>query len=152
MGYSFTIGEGAFVETIEDGEPYSRWEVPEVRLSTAPVFDNDSLTGNSNSRHPSYTGWYEFCKKAGFEIFNLFYTTPRGHTGEGTLIPRHPGGAKLEQKHLDVIRKVRIEREKLGLVPGFADGQDYVLARLMWLEFWIDWALTNCKNPIFKNT
>jgi len=33
-------------------------------------------------------------------------------------------------------------------VRGFMDPKfDDVLARLIWLEFWIEWSLNNCKNP-----
>ena len=152
MGYSFKIGNGKFVTYSDDGETYSRWEVENVHLENAPVFENDSLTGNSNSRHPSYTGWHDFCTQAGEEVFNLFYVSPRGHHGPGTLIPDHPGGAKLEQKHLEIIKNARIRRENIGGKPGFNDDQDYTLARLMWLEFWIEWALNNCENPMFVNS
>lgn len=35
MGYSFTIGNGTWLETDEDGETWARWEVPGVSLDSA---------------------------------------------------------------------------------------------------------------------
>jgi hypothetical protein len=74
------------------------------------------------------------------------------------IIASHPGYSVLTNDDLAIVKSARIEREKLGKEPGFWDndnvdnGKDPILARLLWLEFWIDWALTNCKIPILENT
>jgi hypothetical protein len=34
---------------------------------------------------------------------------------------------------------------------GFKDGQDFHGARLVWLEWWVRWALDNCKVPVIYN-
>lgn len=149
MGYSFTIGNGVMVK---HSDMFSRWEVEDVELASAPRFDDDEMTGRSNSRSPSYSGWESFCRAAGSSVFNLFYRTPDGHTGEGTLIPEHPGAAKIEQKHVDVIAAALEACKKRGTVAGFREGQDSTLARLMWLHFWFNWAVENCENPMIQNT
>lgn len=153
MGYSFTIGEGRFVRDVYGEDVWEHFVADSVHLDEAPVFDLDGMTGNGNSRHPSYSGWFDFCKDAGSQVFDLFYNTPRGHTGQGTLIPEHPGACVIEQKHLDAVDTAIYHRKKISNRPaGFRDDQDATLARLMWLEFWFRWALANCKNPMFINT
>lgn len=131
-------------------EPY----VPEVRLENAPTFPNDEMTGNSNNRHPGYSQWAEFCRKAG--LYNLFFN-------EDGLMNEHPGHAALTQKHADVIQLALMRWEKIfpNSVPGFGgycptEGDDEVaydgiLARLLWLNFWVQWAVKNCENPAIYN-
>lgn len=152
MGYCFRIGDGIQTNTVEDGEIISQIDVLEVSLKDAPVFEFDELTGNSNIRSPSYTGWFEFCKDAGNDIFSLFYNSPNGMTGIGTLIPIHPGFANITKKHYGVIKNAMERRMKFGNEAGFSEGQDFTLARLIWLEFWFRWALENCKNPGIQNS
>jgi hypothetical protein len=79
---------------------------------------------------------------------------------ETPLIADHPGAVPLLPGDLEYVRAARIRREQTngGRPPGFWEddgtdnGNDHTLARLLWLEFWIDWALDNCEVPIIQNT
>ncbi len=168
MGYSITIGNAVPVHSKEYGELSARWCVEGVRLPDAPTFPNDDMTGDSNGRHPSYSGWAEFCREAGGDINHLFYgSDPQAGGG---LLERHPGCVPLTQEHLDVVRAALARRRKSSSKePGFAgepiyeagkftgrfvdeDRYDGILARLIWLEFWMAWALANCETPAIENT
>lgn len=170
MGYTFKIGQlVTSMETYEDedelGNPimseYESHDVESMMLDDAPEFPNDEMTGKSNSRSPSYSTWSNFCKDTG--IYGLFYTVG-GHLQGG-----HPGYIDITQQMVDHI-KFRLDewQEASTLPPGFEgfpihdpfvgewvtpdEGKyDYTLARLMWLHFWTDWALKNCKQPVIVN-
>lgn len=161
MGYSFHIGNAVLETYDEDGEHWERWEVSSHTHPDAPVFPNDSMTGNSNSRHPSYRGWSHFCKEA--NIYDFFYNH------NGNLHCGHPGTMFLKPQHLEYIQNALSKyREIATKPPGFEgyperndlniletpdEGKyDGTLARLIWLEFWIRWALENCENPGIQNT
>lgn len=149
MGYHIAIGELADVEFPE--EDCFNYRVKEANSPFAPQFGPlDRLSGQTNSRYPSYSGWECFCKEAG--IHDLFYNRKTG------LIRNHPGYERLNRRHLLKIREAMEYREaKVGLPPGFVMNGigplevDPILARLMWLEFWINWALKNCRNPVILN-
>ena len=171
MGYNLTIGNAR----LNYDKEYNTLTVEAEGTShpSAPI--HCPFTGNGSSRSPSYTGWSEFCKEAGEEVYAMFYGSgwnrdyrmydrpseqflelyPRR---EIPILSNHPGYQPLCQDDLTIVRQARIEREKLGKEPGFWDddnvdnGKDHVLARLLWLEFWIDWALKNCEIPILENT
>ncbi len=134
MGYSITIGEA----TINIDKEIST-EV--IRLDNAPAFGEP--TDHTNERWPSYTSWHDFCVFTGLEVYNK------------TLINEHPGFQVLTEKHRTQLQ-VLIEkyRDKYPNVkPTFDDElpENKQMCRLVWLEFWIDWALTNCKKPIITN-
>lgn len=57
----------------------------------------------------------------------------------------------LTDDHLTLVKQA-ISRWKSGhpgTTPGFASYQDPQLARLLWLEWWMDWALKHCVQPAF---
>jgi hypothetical protein len=132
-----------------------------MALPDAPTFPNDEMTGNGNSRSPSYTGWLEFCQETG--IYDVFYDERR-HLHAG-----HPGCVMLTRSDLDRVQEARISWQKnSSLPPGFAgwpvydqqtgvsrstdEGKyDCQLARLIWLEWWMAWALDNCVTPAIEN-
>jgi hypothetical protein len=154
MGYTIKIGNAIpyFEKNEEYGELYAEWRVENVRHPDAPTFPVDEMTGNSNSRHPSYTGWNNFCEEAG--VYNVFYENERFRGG-------HPGCSLLKKSDLELVREAKIRREHFSkLSPGFNDDDDDddqekydgVLARLIWLEYWIGWALTNCETPAIENS
>ena len=152
MGYSFYIGNAVPEFSKEDGELTARWVVGRTENDNAPTFQNDQCTGSSNGRHPSYSGWYSFCEEAG--LVDLFYDE-RGH-----LLAGHPGCALLTADDLARVRAaLHLRRAKSRYPPGFSaamsanDGEcDACLARLIWLEWWISWALENCETPAIQNT
>ena len=162
MGYTITIGNAVPDFGKEDGELYARWVVEGACSDDAPTFPNDAMTGNSNSRSPSYSGWMDFCQESG--LYDLFYTKWEG------LIDTHPGCVPINQSHYDEVYDA-LERfkKKATKPPGFSgysswdkenevwitpdeDKYDHILARLMWLEFWMKWALDNCETPAIQNT
>lgn len=164
MGYIITIGE-AYINDDRDGH---------VRI-LAHVETNPNApshcpyTGIGNQRSPSYGQWSEFCRDAGIET--LFYgkgwsqiergylPCPDDFHRETPLFADHPGASRILPEDLEYIRQARIKREHSngGRKPGFIstpdDDQtvDSTLARLLWLEFWMNWALLNCKIPIIEN-
>lgn len=161
MGYSIYIGEPE-VEFINDdwndGELIADINIPEVKLLEAPTFPNDPLSAKNNGRHPSYTGWHDFCRITG--LIDLFYDEEKG------LIRKHPGCFRVEVKHLNEVRDAlqNFLNKNPDAVPAFgadplcknndpvpanADGN---LARLIWLEFWMSWALDYCKVPAISNS
>jgi hypothetical protein len=153
MGYTFRIGNAVPKHSKEDF-PYlhAKWEVEPATDPQAPTFLNDEMTGNGNSRSPSYTVWANFCREAG--IYGLFYDE-RGH-----LLAGHPGCIGIDQDFADGIAlALRRVRAASTLPAGFTDwnyeGPDIVdatLARLMWLDFWVRWALEYCETPAIQNT
>lgn len=163
MGYTLSIGNATVESGNDDGELWTRWTVAGATHPDAPVFPNDELTGNSNVRSPSYTGWHDFARDTGLD--RMFYDKDEG------MLKNHPGCVPLvEADHTDVLAALQRWKAKADKPPGFAgldkfneetqkwepsadEGRyDHTLARLMWLEWWIRWALDNCATPAFENT
>ena len=168
MGYSIYIGNG-HLTPVEDEEyttPYSRiikgtlcyfdMHVEEVTQPDAPEFPNDEMTGKSNGRHPSYSQWGEFCRIAGLE--DLFFNEQTG------LMREHPGFAVLEEEHLIVTSYAVSQWMEAhpDAVAGFEAfswnddapvvGYDPILARLLWLDYWMNWAFENCEHAGVYNS
>lgn len=176
MSYSITIGE-AFLLPPDESEA-AEW--PHISVGArgathpdAPTFPGDDMTGNSSSRHPSYTAWAEFCREVG--LYRMFYgveaheTRNRGRNSG--LMSAHPGAALLTRAHhAEIVAALdRYRTEHPDARPGWAecvedghwlngpwkpetDGLDGNLARLVWLEWWVRWALDNCRVPTLRNT
>jgi hypothetical protein len=161
MGYSFHIGNAVHDIYEEDGEKWESWPVAGTTHPDAPTFPHDEMTGNGNGRHPSYSGWSAFCKDAG--IYEFFYTES-GHLKCG-----HPGTMFITYDDLAVIQLALEARKNIATKPPGFDGYpvldkngqysspdqgkyDGTLARLIWLEFWMRWALENCETPGIQNT
>ena len=158
MSYDIYIGnaEIEYDDVVRDSEMDDcRYEV-HVRVNhvtspNAPVFVNDEMTGNGNSRHPGYVQWSGALRAAG--IYDLFFDENTG------LMRRHPGCFPLVKNDLEVVQKARDEYVKKypNASPRFGtwdtpgSEEDAVLARLEWLVFWIAWALENCEHPAIYN-
>lgn len=161
MGYTFKIGNAVPEFSKEDDILSARWRVEAATHEKAPTFPNDEMTGNSNSRSPSYTAWHEFCKEA--KIMDIFYDE------RGRLHAGHPGCVKLTSDMLRKVSNAKAEFERIVTKPaGFCgfpihnketnnweypdEGKyDSTLARLVWLEWWMSWALNNCETPAIEN-
>lgn len=166
MGYNITVGNARI--NYDAAELYMRLDCEGAENDAAP--DHCPYTGKSNCRSPSYTGWSDFCKDAG--IAEMFYgqgwsrderrnlECSEGFYRESPIISGHPGIQPIGQGDLDYVRAARIRREQSngGKPAGFwnddgtDNGNDYCLARLLWLEFWIEWALKNCQYPAIHNS
>lgn len=164
MGYTITIGDavpGKMTWEDYDGHITVPIDVEVISSKDAPAFPYDIITANTNVRSPSYCGWAEFL--ADVNLYELFMGEETG------LMRRHPGVFKLKQKHLDAINEAisKYLIKNPNAIPGcnfdpnFAlksekddgiRGRNYNLARLLWLRFWFDYALKNCKVPAIKNT
>jgi len=59
----------------------------------------------------------------------------------------------------ELMLALEMYKAKATLPPGFEaewdyDGPpnyDYSLARLIWLQWWVNWAITNCETPAISN-
>lgn len=151
MGYTIKIGNATPKFSKDFNELLARWEVEPAADSCAPVFVNDEMTGNSNARSPSYSGWANFCRAVGLHDF--FFDDQDG------LITQHPGCEMITQEHLEIVQTALIKYQATtDKTPGFIlwddddtgkfDGN---LARLIWLEWWMRWALANCETPAIEN-
>lgn len=137
MCYTITIGE----KTIK-----SRfvWAEPKI-LTNAPAFNE--ITDYTNSRSPSYSGWDNFLNFVGSEFSALI---------KEELMPNHPGWKPLKAEHHRKFNKIfqqfkcRYPHAKATFESG--KEEDGALCRLIWLDYWMKWALKNCKEPIFYNS
>lgn len=130
MGYNIIIGELTTHVVAEPGEQVSlsTW-AEERRFDEAPA--DHVPTRYTNSRWPSYTGWSSFCDEVG--LSDLFF-------GSNGLMAEHPGAVVLTREHLAIVEAV----------PDPEHG--YTLDRLVWLRWWMRWALDNCKVPVIANS
>lgn len=155
MGYTFRVGNAIPKHGKTDFPHLSAsWEVEPATHPEAPTFPNDEMTGSGNARSPSYTVWSDFCRQTG--IYQLFYNY-RGHLHAG-----HPGCQGITQEDGETIAlALKHYRNKAALPAGFQgwdwrDGDpithDAHLARLIWLDWWVQWALKNCETPAIENT
>lgn len=153
MGYTFIIGN-AVPEFDRECFPelIARWTVKYMTHPDAPVLPNDPITLNSNSRSPSYSVWADFCRSTG--LYDMFYNSG------GNLIAGHPGCMGITEDDADRVSEVlRLYQRRATLPPGFEkewdyEGEpnyDYHLARLIWLEWWMQWAVHNCDIPAIAN-
>lgn len=161
MGYHLWIGQFKGRAKILPGgklkvDRRSNYGVEVIELDEAPCFDNDNMTGGSNTRSPGYLVWHEFTEIVGLK--DLFYNNETG------LIRPHPGIKILTPAHRDVIRQAleHYNAKNPGSKPGFAAyysndkvldyEPDPILARLLWLDFWVNWAVENCELPVIRNS
>jgi len=170
MGYNISIGNAILNYTKGD-------ERIDVNVESATHPDAPAhcpYTKDGNMRSPSYTAWSDFCKEA--EIYELFYGKGWSRDErrylecgddfhrETPLLAEHPGAFALLPADHEYLQAARMKREQTngGKPAGFWEidsewnevdnGNDHVLARLLWLEFWVGWALDNCSIPTIKNT
>jgi hypothetical protein len=150
MGYSITIGNAVPFHSKDEYELYACWDVESATSDDAPTFINDQMTGNSNGRHPSYSGWSDFLQKT--DLGDLFYKD---------LMEQHPGCVQIKPEHYERVHSALESYQKIATKPpGFGTWTDDVgeiqydpyLARLIWLDFWMKWALDNCETPAIRNT
>ncbi len=160
MGYSLSLGEAEIdYDIYEDDHKNSmvRIGVRGEKHDEAPAFGEP--TDYTNARLPSYTQWHAFCEFT--QLIDVFY--------EGNdFCGGHPGVFPITKQFQTRIRqalkahKMRYpnavasyEREKDIGNDDYSE-KDYMadgcLCRLEWLKYWTDWAIENCKCPVFCNT
>lgn len=158
MSYDIYIGNAELDPVGEDENDITYWSirVSSVKLPNAPTFPNDEMTGNGNSRHPGYSAWSEWCRETG--LYSLFFADDSG------LMCEHPGHRALKKEHAEQIEAAlkRWQKNHPNAVPGFDEWNinnpdtptglyDPMLARLIWLDWWVKWALANCERPCIYN-
>ncbi|MEK6418455.1 MAG: hypothetical protein V4801_02545 [Burkholderia gladioli] len=138
MGYTLTIGNVDAGELIcEDG----RYEVCMhiVRHERKDAPRDGSPTDRTNQRWPSYGIWTDFCRLTG--LHEMFFEEYEG------LLSAHPGVFELRPAHLIIIKRAH-ERLKEGDPEIYAEHR----GRMEWLEYWTEWALSNCERPAIQNS
>lgn len=149
MGYNIYIGN-AVPQFNKSDFPYlsARWTVEPTEHPDAPDFSVDGCpTGNGNGRGPSYSVWTDFTKWAG--LYEMFY-----NEDDGFLRP-HPGCCGITVEQVQEVEAALHHKKNVATRPaGFSeDGSlDHNLARLMWLAFWMRWAVENCETPAIFNS
>jgi hypothetical protein len=131
MGYTLLIGD------IKDGQ------IAEVTSEQAPAIPGDRYP-RMNKRQPSYNEWSDFCEATGLRRFFL----------EGLLVP-HPGINYITPLHAQAItsakaRYLRAHPQAQAINDGTPENMH--LARLVWLEWWMQWALEHCRYPGIQNS
>lgn len=150
MGFSLRIGE---LEITDEGK-----DARSERRDDAPAFGEP--TDYTNNRWPSYTSWNNAMRFVGLE--DLMRNKKTG------LLRNHPGCVELTQEHKKIIDQAYADFYKKypNCKPGYSkrqldDDQDddanfpeenNWAVRLEWLKYWVDWALENCKQPVFYNS
>jgi len=163
MGYSITIGEAEIDYYYEkDDRGYARISAKGVHHDQAPAFGD--LSDFNNGRHPSYSAWADFLKETG--LSSIFFDEDKRTLGG------HPGAIPIGKTEANLVREsLESWRANHSKEPGFdktsifsLDGsqsptevpdeiqKDATLARLIWLDYWVDWAVNNCKYPTICNT
>ncbi|WP_040980608.1 MULTISPECIES: hypothetical protein [Oceanobacillus] len=155
MSYDIGIGEAIFSEKMDD-ETLKRdieIEVKKIFLDHAPVWadDNDpfpDMSGKSNYRYAGYSSMVDFCKETG--LYEFFFNPEDGLIRHNN----YPGSTRIFPKDLKTITQAKQNwiKNHPNHVPGWKDYQDPTLAKLIWYEFWFEWALKNCRNPIINAT
>lgn len=162
MSYDIYIGNAEITDDFQDDpdENGLGLRVRSMTMDEAPEFPNDVMSAHVNNRHPGYSQWAKFTELV--DLDNLFWDK---YTG---LMREHPGTFRLRQSDLVAIKTARaiLQKEHPEAVPQFSDDiwdnhhqrlgiiateYDSALARLLWLEWWVDWALNNCAIPAIHN-
>lgn len=149
MGYTITIGNATPWHEKDDGLR-AGWSVELVKHEGAPAFGDP--TDQENQRCPSYTAWADSMRALG--LFDLFL-----HREEGLMRP-HPGCNEITAGHVAMVKAAVLRRrESNGGRPagfweddGIDNGNDPDLARGLWLEYWMEWAVANCETPAIQNS
>ena len=162
MGYTIKIGEACWEspkeydwDYAEEGV-YLRLDAKSEKHDNAPSFGEP--TDFSNERWPSYTSWYEFLKDA--NIVNFFYDknerTIGGHPGGFMLTERHRAMVEGASVYLKTLYPKAFEYAENG--GKWPDNKDEIIdgygccSRIIWLKYWVNWALDNCDHPVVANS
>lgn len=146
MGWDITIGN-AKPKTRDDYSQYcfsvERAEHPDAPCWPNPETGLGDISGKSNHRAPSYTGLARWLEVVGLDADDVPAFGAKGSSGDCYV---------LRAEHRDAVRaalaayKVKHPKE----IPGWRSGEDGDLARLIWYEWWMTWALENCERPAIE--
>lgn len=129
MSYYFKIGElnVTFDNSVEN--PHIRLGTARQKRDDAPAFGD--RFDYCNELNVAYPAWKGFCKNVG--LYELFY----GDGKNDCLLENHPGCVPLTTRHQSKINEVFKENPTFEL--------------LIWLNYWVNWAMENCDKPVFEN-
>lgn len=158
MGYTLTIGELQIGYFNDNGDPHIALSARQERHKKAPAFGEP--TDYTNTRWPSYTVWTEFTEFAG--LYSLFFAENR----EDRLIYSHPGCVPLTEQHRQEVNQAfeafKLKYPNAVSTYGNTDNpldvdpenpeENGYMCRLVWLHYWVNWALDNCEKPVFGNS
>ena len=160
MGYTISIGEAVIDNDIDHKLEYRHCGigVTGVTIGDAPAFGEP--TDYTNSKWPSYSGWADFAESTGLKDF--FYQEEYG------VLSSHPGSVPIDDKDLKMVQgklqkyKMQLKGQGKKAIPALwsgdimeetpPNGGDQNLGRLIWLEYWMRWAIENCENPVIANS
>ena len=170
MGYTLRIGELQVSYENDESEPRIALTARPESHDDAPAFGEP--TDHSNQRWPSYTAWAEFARD--FGLYSLFYGTEVGgkyQVRDDALIAQHPGCVPLTERHRREINAAlgAFKERHPDATPKFGrpppEGvhpfmwedpdnpeENGKMTRIVWLAYWVNWALDNCSQPVFENT
>lgn len=156
MSYDIYIGNAqpVYPDPADEDDGYFAWRVEHVTNDAAPEWPNPAsdpigslvdISGKTNGRHPGYIQMREWSKRVGLE--DLFFNEQNG------LLRPHPGICRLLPHMLAEVQEAlaKYQTKHPGKVPGWGDNESGDLAKLIWYEFWMRWALANCAWPAVEN-
>lgn len=157
MGYNITIGELEISKEPDDGLdcPCLYFHAKGTRRDDAPAFGEP--TDYTNQRWPGYDSWSDVLSHA--DMYDLFFE-------DGRLIGGHPGVRLVTPELVTVVgvRKADFERRYPHVVATYGDPPSHMeedpsnppenetYCRVVWLDYWLRWALENCETPVIANT
>lgn len=149
MGYTLKIGEAIIDYDVDDRWPedsYVDINATSIKTDDAPAFGE--ITDYTSERLPSYTSWGDFIRFAG--VGNMFGNS------DYSLIKAHPGCVPITTKHKELIDEawVNYTEKYPNATPTYDTDktEDAHMCRLVWLRYWIHYALEHCKQPVFYNS
>ena len=170
MGYTLRIGELEMEYHQDEDEPRIELNAKGFHHDDAPAFGEP--TDGESQRWPSYSSWSDFAKDAG--LYTLFYGKEPGSrewVRDDALIAEHPGCVPLTEKHRREINaalaawKIKYPEAMPTYGRPAPEGEHPLawsdpdnpeengkMCRLVWLHYWVNWALDNCERPVFQNT
>ena len=170
MGYTLKIGELVVNYSQDKDDPRCYLSANSFHHNDAPAFGEP--TDGTSVRWPSYTSWRIFCRMAGLHA--MFYGTEYGSdelVRDDALIVSHPGCVPLTERHRKDINDAMLRWKSKypdaaptygkpapeGKFLGFWHDEENpeenaYMCRLVWLHYWVNWALDNCKQPVFVNS
>lgn len=147
MGYTITIGQLEVEKNPDDGLDCSciKFDAQGARHDTAPAFGEP--TDFQNQRWLSYCTWADFMRSTG--LYDIFFYD------NGHLIGVHPGVRLVTKELRDRVTEAltSFSQKNPSVVAEFGNGEiGGTLCRLIWLDYWINWAFENCETPVIANS
>ena len=137
MSVSLMIGEALLEPKLNAG---CRFGVQDAMSNDAPSFPGQRQAGQ-NLISMSTTGFAALCESR--TVADLL----GAEVSTGALPSDADKVTALNEGHLRQVQTAVRCAPSRGS-PGFTQGHDADLARLLLLEFWIGWALRSCKSPV----